>query len=145
MEVLLVEDNPGDIRLIEEAIKELGDVISLRIVTDGVQALDYLFKKNAYIMAPTPDLILLDLNVPKEDGRKVLSVVKNDSHLKRIPVIVLTISQNEEDVLECYNLHANCYITKPFEIDSFIQIIKAIKSFWLDVVTLPPKKELESD
>lgn len=139
-EVLLVEDNAGDRRLIQEAIKEVGSGINLRIATDGLQAIDYLFKKNEFEKVSTPDLILLDINLPKESGFRVLSVLKENPDLKRIPVIILTISQNKEDILQCYNSHANCYITKPFEIETFIHIIKSIKTFWLDIVTLPPKK-----
>lgn len=140
-EILLIEDNSGDVRLIENAMKELENRFNLNIVTDGIQAMDYLYKKNPYTKAITPDLILLDLNIPKKHGHVVLAEIKNDPNLKRIPVIILTISSAEDDILQCYNLHANCYINKPFEIDKLIRIFKSIQNFWLNTVTLPPKKK----
>ncbi len=142
--VLLVEDSPGDIRLIQEAIRESNLPVDLSVVMDGVQAINYLQKKEPYTAVSTPDLILLDLNLPKRGGRAVLKEIKEDTRLRKIPVVVLTISQADEDVLECYNLNANCYVMKPFGIEHNIQLMKDIMHFWFNVVTLSPKKELES-
>jgi chemotaxis family two-component system response regulator Rcp1 len=138
IDILLVEDNPGDVRLTEEALRE-GKVLNrLSVVGDGAEALDYLFQRGAHAGASRPDLILLDLNLPKKDGREVLAEIKADGSLKRIPVVVLTTSQAEEDVFKSYNLHANCYIAKPVDFDSFIHVIRSIDAFWLSVVRLPP-------
>jgi CheY-like chemotaxis protein len=139
IDILLVEDNSGDARLAKEALKESKIKNQLYIVNDGMAAIDFLFKKNDYKDAPRPDLIILDLNLPKKDGCEVLAEVKADEDLKRIPVVVLTISKAEEDILKTYNLHANCYITKPLNFDKFIEVIKSIEDFWLTVVELPTK------
>ena len=137
IEVLLVEDNPADIRLTQEALRENKVHNTLWDVRDGVEALAFLRKKGKYAHVPRPDLILLDLNLPKKDGRDVLAEVKADEDLKRIPVVVLTTSQAEEDILEVYGLNANCYITKPVDLEQFIKIVKSIEDFWLTVVELP--------
>ena len=137
VDILLVEDNPGDARLAQEALKEGKVKNQLHIVTDGVAATDFLFKRNKYKDAPTPDLIILDLNLPKKDGREVLSEIKADDNLKRIPVVILTISKAEEDILKSYNLHANCFITKPLNLDKFFEVVKSIEDFWLTIVKLP--------
>jgi chemotaxis family two-component system response regulator Rcp1 len=137
VEILLVEDSPGDVRLTREALRE-GQVLNhLEVVGDGVEALDYLFQRNQFAGATRPDLILLDLNLPRKDGREVLSEIKADGTLKRIPVVVLTTSQSEEDVLRTYDLHANCYIPKPVDFDRFIAVVQSIDAFWLTVVKLP--------
>jgi len=138
VEILLVEDNPGDERLTREALKEGKVYSNLHWVKDGVEALDFLRRQGKYKEAPRPDIILLDLNLPKKDGREVLQDIKNDDQLKRIPVVVLTTSKAEEDVLRTYNLHANCYVTKPVDLEKFIVVVKSIDRFWLTVVTLPP-------
>lgn len=138
VDVLLVEDNPGDARLTTEALKE-GDVrITLRIVTDGVEAMAYLRRDGQYRGAARPDIILLDLNLPRKDGREVLAEIKADPMLKIIPVVVLTTSQSDQDVLQCYALHANCYIPKPVEFDAFIRVMHNFREFWLNTVLLPP-------
>lgn len=138
IEILLVEDNPGDVRLTEEALKE-GKVINrLNVVPDGVEAIAYLRKTGDYASAATPDLMLLDLNLPKKDGREVLAEVKEDPDLRKIPVVVLTTSRDEQDILKSYDLHANCYITKPVDFAQFIRVVRAIEDFWLSVVKLPP-------
>ena len=135
--ILLVEDNPGDVRLSVEALKDVKVYNALHVVSNGVEALAFLHNEGAYAQAPHPDIILLDLNLPKKDGREVLAEIKADPHLKRIPVIVLTSSEAEEDIIRSYGLHANCYISKPLELDAFIKVIRSIESFWLTVVTLP--------
>ncbi len=137
VEILLIEDNPGDVRLTEEAFKE-GKVLNrLSVVGDGVEALEFLRRKNKYAHAPRPDIIMLDLNLPKKDGREVLAVIKGDEKLRRIPVIVLTTSQAEQDILKVYDLNANCYISKPVGFDSFINVVRSIENFWLTIVMLP--------
>ena len=138
VEILLVEDNPGDERLTREALKEGKVYSNLHWVKDGVEAMEFLRRAGKYQDAPRPDIILLDLNLPKKDGREVLQDIKNDEQLKRIPVVVLTTSKAEEDVLRTYNLHANCYVTKPVDLEKFIVVVKSIDVFWLTVVTLPP-------
>jgi two-component system, chemotaxis family, response regulator Rcp1 len=138
VEILLVEDNPGDERLTREALKEGKVYSNLRWVKDGVEALEYLHRRGKYENAPRPDIILLDLNLPKKDGREVLSEIKADDSLKQIPVVVLTTSKAEEDVLRSYKLHANCYVTKPVDLEKFIVVVQSIDRFWLTVVTLPP-------
>jgi CheY-like chemotaxis protein len=139
-EILLVEDNPADARLVTEALKEGKVAKKLNHVVDGAEAMDYLRKVGKYKDAPLPDLILLDLNLPKKDGREVLAEVKADENLKRIPVVVLTISRSEEDIMKSYNLHANCYVAKPLELDDFFKVVKSIEDFWLtNIVKLPPK------
>lgn len=139
IEILLVEDNPGDIRLTQEVLKEGKVQNTLSIVENGVQAISFLRKENEYQDAPTPDLILLDLNLPKKDGREVLLDIKNDPELKKIPVVVLTTSQSEEDILKVYDLNANCYISKPVDFGEFIDVVKSIENFWLSIVKLPTR------
>ena len=138
VEILLVEDNPGDERLTREALKEGKVYSNLHWAKDGVEAMEFLRREGRFQDAPRPDIILLDLNLPKKDGREVLQDIKNDEVLKRIPVVVLTTSKAEEDVLRTYNLHANCYVTKPVDLEKFIVVVKSIDVFWLTVVTLPP-------
>ncbi|MBI4649815.1 response regulator [Candidatus Desantisbacteria bacterium] len=141
IEILLVEDNPADVRLTTEALKDEKILNNLYVVTDGVEAIDFLHKKGKYSNAVRPDLILLDLNLPKKDGREVLKEIKNDDDLKIIPVVVLTISKSEVDILKSYNLHANCYINKPVDLIEFIKVTKSIQEFWLTIVKLPPKNQ----
>jgi chemotaxis family two-component system response regulator Rcp1 len=137
VEMLLVEDNPGDARLAIEALKDAKVHNSLSWVQDGVEAMTFLRREGAYSEAPRPDVILLDLNLPKKDGREVLADVKADEDLRRIPVVILTVSGAEEDIVKTYNLHANCYIRKPIDLDQFMKVVKAIKDFWLSIVILP--------
>ena len=137
IEILLVEDNPGDVRLTMEALKEAKVINHLTVIKDGVEALAFLRRQGQYAKAPRPHLIVLDLNLPKKDGREVLAAIKADDSLKRIPVVVLTTSQDEQDVLRSYNLHANCYITKPVDLDQFIRVVRSIEDFWLGIVVLP--------
>ncbi len=136
-EILLVDDNPGDVRLAKEGLKESKVINNLHVVDDGVEAMAFLRKEGNYADAVTPDLILLDLNLPKKDGREVLAEIKGDKDLKRIPIVVLTTSQAEEDVMETYDLHANCYVTKPVDLDQFVNIVKSLNNFWFEMVTLP--------
>jgi two-component system, chemotaxis family, response regulator Rcp1 len=138
VEILLVEDNPGDVRLTREALKESKIRNNLSIVRDGVEAMAFLRREGDFPNAPRPDIILLDLNLPRKDGREVLHEIKEDDKLKRIPVVILTTSDDEHDILESYNLHANCYITKPVDLNRFVTIIKNIEDFWLTIVRLPP-------
>jgi chemotaxis family two-component system response regulator Rcp1 len=139
IEILLVEDNPGDVRLTKEALKE-GKVMNvLNTVGDGEEALAYLRRQGAYAQAARPDLILLDLNLPRKSGREVLAEIKEDPELKRIPVVILTVSEAEQDIIKSYNLHANCYITKPVNLEQFVEVVKSIEDFWLTVVLLPPR------
>jgi chemotaxis family two-component system response regulator Rcp1 len=140
VEILLVEDNPGDFRLTQEALHEGKVYNNLHWAKDGVDALDFLKRRGKHANAPRPDIILLDLNLPKKDGREVLSEIKQDDDLKAIPVVILTTSQAEEDVLRSYDLHANCYVTKPVDLEKFIVVVQSIDRFWLTVVTLPPGK-----
>lgn len=137
VEILLVEDNPGDQRLTKEALKEGKIKNNLSIVCDGELAIEYLRKEGKFSDATRPDLILLDLNLPKKDGREVLSVIKSDNNLKRIPVVVLTTSSADQDVIDSYNLNVNCYITKPVDFDQFTNIVKQIGQFWFEIVKLP--------
>jgi len=139
IEILLVEDSPGDVRLTREALTANKIRNTLHVVADGVQALAFLRKQGKHANAPRPNLILLDLNLPKKDGREVLAEIKGDPDLRRIPVVVLTTSGAEEDILKAYDLNANCYVTKPVNLDSFIQVVKSIESFWVMVVELPPE------
>jgi CheY-like chemotaxis protein len=141
VEILLVEDNAGDVRLTKEALKEGKVYNNLHWAKDGVDALEFLRREGKHAKAPRPDIILLDLNLPKKDGREVLSEIKSDDQLKHIPVVILTTSKAEEDVLRSYELHANCYITKPVDLGKFIIVVQSIDRFWLTVVTLPPAKE----
>jgi len=138
VEILLVEDNPGDSRLAHEALKDAKVRNNVSLVEDGIEAMAFLRKEGKYADAPRPDVILLDLNLPKKDGREVLAEIKTDEDLKRIPVVILTVSKDEEDILKTYNLHANCYITKPIDFDQFIKVVKTIEDFWLTIVKLPP-------
>jgi chemotaxis family two-component system response regulator Rcp1 len=138
IEILLVEDNPGDVRLTKEALKEGKVYSNLHTVKDGVEAMEFLRRQGKYAAVPRPDIILLDLNLPRKDGREVLEEIKSDDLLKRIPVVVLTTSKAEEDVVRTYNLHANCYVTKPVDLEKFMVVVKTIDTFWLTVVTLPP-------
>jgi chemotaxis family two-component system response regulator Rcp1 len=140
IEILLVEDNPGDVRLTKEALKEGKVANQINVVMDGIAAMDFLHREGKYENAPIPDMILLDLNLPKKNGREVLAEIKADSNLKHIPVVVLTTSQAEKDIIMTYNLHANCYITKPVDFDQFISVVKSIENFWFTVVKLPPKE-----
>ena len=138
-EILLVEDNPGDVRLTEEVLKEGKVQNNLNIVYNGVEALKFLRKQDEFSDSPQPDLILLDLNLPMKDGREVLEEIKKDIELKKIPVVVLTTSQAEEDILKVYDLNANCYISKPVELNEFIDVVKSIEDFWLSIVKLPTR------
>lgn len=137
VEILLVEDNMADIRLTKEILKDSKVRNNLHFVMDGVEAISFLRKEGQYSDAPKPDLVLLDLNLPKKDGREVLEEIKNDENLKRIPIVVLTTSKAEQDILKTYNLHANCYITKPVDLDQFITVVKSIEEFWFTIVKLP--------
>jgi CheY-like chemotaxis protein len=137
VDVLLVEDNPGDVRLTREALKEARIAVNLSVANDGLEAMKMLRQEAPYANQPLPDLVLLDLNMPRMDGREVLRQIKTDENLKRIPVVILTTSAAEKDILQAYGLHANCYITKPVELDQFMEIIKSIEGFWLTVVKLP--------
>ncbi len=139
--ILLVEDNPGDVRLTQEILKDAKVANKLYVVKDGVEALAFLRGSGKYAGSPPPDLILLDLNLPKKDGREVLSEIKADERLKRIPVVVLTVSKSEDDVLKSYNLHANCYITKPVNLEQFVSVVRSIENFWLTIVKLPPSEK----
>lgn len=140
IEILLVEDNPGDVRLAEEVFKESKILNNLSVVEDGMEAMAFLHKEGKYANAPSPDLILLDLNLPKKDGREVLAEIKSSERLKHMPVVVLTISKAEEDILKAYKFYANCYITKPLDLDQFIAVVKSIEDFWLTIVKLPPNE-----
>ena len=139
VEILLVEDNEGDVGLVEEVFKEAKIRNNIYVAEDGEEAMLFLNKEGQFSDVPRPDIILLDLNLPIKDGREVLEEIKNDDNFKRIPVVVLTTSKSEEDVLKSYDLHANSYITKPVDFDQFIKVIKSIEDFWLDVVKLPSK------
>ena len=137
VEILLVEDSPDDVELTIEGLKEGKILHHLNVCVDGVEALEFLQRQGKYTNAPEPDIILLDLNLPKKDGREVLQVIKDDDGLRRIPVVVLTTSQADEDILRSYELHANCYITKPVDLEQFFNVIRALEEFWLTVVKLP--------
>ncbi len=139
VDILLVEDNPGDARLAVEALKEGNVSNRLHVVPDGVEAMAFLRREGKYSDAPRPHVVLLDLNLPRKDGRQVLAEVKTDELLKRIPVVVLTTSQAEQDITRSYDLHANCYITKPVDLGRFITVIRSIEDFWCTVVKLPPR------
>lgn len=134
VEILLVEDNAGDVRLTREALKDAKVLNNLHVARDGEEATEFLFRKGKHADAPRPDIIILDLNLPRKDGREVLAEIKADKELKRIPVVILTTSKSEEDVLKSYNLHANCYVTKPLDLDQFIGVVKSIQDFWFTVV-----------
>ena len=138
IEILMVEDNPGDARLTQEALRDARILNRLNIVGDGEEALMFLRRRDKYTDAVRPDIILLDLNLPKKDGREVLAEIKDDPDLKRIPVIIMTVSKATEDIIKTYDLHANCYVTKPIDLDQFMRVVRAIEDFWLFVVKLPP-------
>ena len=138
--ILLVEDSPSDVALTVEALKQGKVANRLSVVEDGVEAMEFLRQQNKYAKASTPDLIMLDLNLPRKDGREVLAEIKNDPRLKVIPVIVLTTSRSDRDILRSYQLNCNCYITKPVDFSQFIDVIKSIESFWLTVVALPQER-----
>src|ERR1700737_3815579 len=137
IEILLVEDSPGDVRLTREAFKDAKVHINLHVAWDGTEAMAFLGRERGHAKAPPPDLILLDLNLPKKDGREVLDEIKQNPKLKSIPVVILTTSASDADILRSYKLHANCYITKPVGLDGFLEVVKSIDNFWLTVVKLP--------
>jgi CheY-like chemotaxis protein len=139
IEILLIEDNPGDVRLTREALRDAKVLNNLTVLTDGEAAMEYLERTRAADGMNKPDLILLDLNLPKKDGREVLEEIKGDAELRTIPVVVLTTSQAEEDILRSYHLHANCYITKPVDFEQFLRIVRHLENFWLSVVRLPSR------
>jgi chemotaxis family two-component system response regulator Rcp1 len=139
IEILLVEDNAGDVRLAREGLRECKLLNNLSVADDGVQALAFLRREGEYERSPRPDLIMLDLNLPRKDGREVLKEIKEDDLLKCIPVVILTTSKAEEDILKSYSLHANCYVTKPLAIEQFINVVQAIETFWFTIVKLPPR------
>lgn len=143
-EILLVEDNPADVRLTMEAMRESKMSNNVTVVGDGEQALEYLLRRGIYANATRPDLILLDLNLPKKDGREVLQEIKAVEELRRIPVVVLTTSKAEEDICHTYDLHANCYITKPMDLDRFIEVVHQIEGFWFTIVSLPDRPSADS-
>jgi len=138
IEILLVEDNEGDARLAREALKDSKVYNNVHHVIDGVEALAFLRQEGLYAKVPRPDIILLDLNLPRKDGREVLAEIKKDDNLKRIPVVVLTISNDEADILKTYNLHVNCFVTKPIDFNQFLKVVHSIEDFWLTIVKLPP-------
>jgi len=140
IEILLVEDNPADVRLTVEALKESKIRNKLNVVENGVEAMAYLRREGKYAEASRPDLILLDLNLPLKDGREVLADIKADKDLKIIPIVILTTSKAEQDIVKTYNLHANCYVTKPVDLEQFITVVQAIEDFWLTIVKLPPNE-----
>ena len=137
IEILLVEDNPGDILLAEVAFGKRKFAVNMQVVTDGEEAIEFLYKKGRFAHAGTPDLILLDLNLPGKSGSEVLADLKKDDELKVIPVIILTTSQAEQDIIQCYKLHANCFVNKPFGFDSFDRVVASIEDFWFNIVRLP--------
>jgi two-component system, chemotaxis family, response regulator Rcp1 len=141
IDILLVEDSPADVRLTREALNEAKVVNTLHVVQDGMAALDFLHQQGQYAASPRPDLILLDLNLPKKDGREVLAEIKQAEGLRLIPVVVLTTSRAEEDIVRSYDLRANAYITKPVDLEQFLKVIRSFEEFWLAVVTLPPKTD----
>jgi len=141
IEILLVEDSPGDVRLTQEALRDAKVQNILHLAPDGLEATAFLLRQGKYASAPRPDLILLDLNLPKKSGRELLEEIKLDRNLKSIPVVILTTSSAEEDILRSYQLHANCYITKPVDLDQFLKVVKSIDNFWLAIVKLPVEKK----
>lgn len=138
-EILLVEDNPADVRLVQEVFKEARIHNKMRVALDGDKAMQILRREGEYARASSPDLIILDLNLPKKDGREVLKEIKEDENLKSIPVVILTTSNAEEDLIETYKNNANCYISKPVDLNNFIKVVKIIEDFWLSIVKLPPR------
>lgn len=139
IDILIVEDNKGDARLIKEVFNENKIFNALHFVTDGIEAMDFLYQRGKFAGAPKPDLIILDLNLPRKDGREVLAEIKDDHELKHIPVVVMTISQADEDIVRSYNLHANCFVTKPIDLNQFTKVVRSIENFWFTIVKLPPK------
>jgi chemotaxis family two-component system response regulator Rcp1 len=139
IDILLVEDNPGDVRLTQEALTDGKVYHNLHVVEDGVEAMAFLRREGEYADAPRPDLILLDLNLPRKDGREVLEEIKADEGLRRIPVVILTTSEADQDILQTYDNHANCFITKPVDLEQFISVVKYVEGFWLTIVKLPPE------
>jgi CheY-like chemotaxis protein len=137
IDVLLVEDSPGDVRLTREALKDAKVQINLHVASDGKEAIAFLMREGKHANAPRPDLILLDLNLPRKDGREVLKEIKENASLKSIPVVILTTSESEADILRSYQLHANCYISKPVDLEGFLKVVQSIDNFWLSVVKLP--------
>lgn len=137
MEILLVEDNPADVRLMRELLHEGKIPAHLSVVTDGEQALDFLYARGKFVTAPRPNLVLLDFNLPKRDGREVLEVVKNDPRLRRIPIIVLTTSRSERDIRSAYDRHANAFVSKPSDLDDFARVLSSIEEFWFNTARLP--------
>jgi chemotaxis family two-component system response regulator Rcp1 len=140
VEILLVDDNPADVALTQEAFEDNKLCNNLSVVNNGVEAMDYLRRNGQYASAPRPDIILLDLNMPKKDGREVLAEIKADDDLKYIPVVIMTVSKDDKDILESYRLHANCYIKKPVKFTEFVEVVRSLENFWFSVVTLPPTK-----
>jgi two-component system, chemotaxis family, response regulator Rcp1 len=141
LNVLLIDDNPGDVRLTQEVFKDSKISNNLSVVMDGMDVMEYLRREGRFAQAVRPDLILLDLNLPRKNGREVLAEIKADANLRRIPVLVLTVSQAEEDVIKAYDLHANCYVTKPLNLDQFMTVVRSIEDFWFTIVKLPPQGE----
>jgi CheY-like chemotaxis protein len=141
LQVLLVEDSPGDIRLTQEAFRDANASIQLHVAFDGVEAMAFLRREGTHVRAPRPDLILLDLNLPRMDGREVLAQIKSDDCLKTIPTVILTTSQEEGDITKSYQLHANCYLNKPVQLDAFESLVRIINDFWLTMVKLPQQRE----
>jgi CheY-like chemotaxis protein len=140
VEILLVDDNPADVALTQEAFEDNKLCNNLSVVNNGVEAMYYLHRNGQYASAPRPDIILLDLNMPKKDGREVLAEIKADDDLKYIPVVIMTVSKDDKDILESYRLHANCYIKKPVKFTEFVEVVRSLENFWFSVVTLPPAK-----
>jgi len=140
VDILLVEDNPGDVRLTKEALRDAKVRNKIFVAKDGVEAMEFLRREGSFTDMQIPDLILLDLNLPRKDGREVLAEIKNDPELKHIPVVILTSSKADEDILKAYNLHANCYITKPVDLNGFVEIMHSMKEFWFTIVKLPPEE-----
>jgi two-component system, chemotaxis family, response regulator Rcp1 len=140
VDILLVEDNPGDVRLTKEALKDAKVLNEIYVARDGVEAMQFVHREGSFANAPMPDLILLDLNLPRKDGREVLAELKKDPKLQHIPVVVLTTSKADEDIIKTYNLHANAYITKPVDLNRFVEIMHALEQFWFTIVKLPPKE-----
>jgi CheY-like chemotaxis protein len=142
LQVLLVEDNPGDVRLTEEAFKDAKVQLEMHVAGDGIEAMEFLRREGKFAESPRPDLILLDLNLPRKDGRDALAEIKCDPSLMTIPVVILTTSASDVDIESSYMLHANCYISKPVDMEGFLTVVKSIDDFWLSVVKLPPKEKL---
>lgn len=140
IDILLVEDNPAEVELARMAMADSKILNTLHVAPDGIEAMDWLRRKGKYASAPRPDLVLLDLNLPKKDGRELIAEIKADKDLKRIPVVILTMSKDEADIVNCYNHHANCFITKPIDLNQFLEVVKNIEDFWLSIVKLPPKE-----